>query len=1040
MRTTLSRRLTACIIAAASIMIFSFIPVSANDYYHPVWVGGTQMCGDYYSSSGWTWNYGDDGAVLTLKYAKYNILTTDPVIKSDIDLTIVLEGESSLATLGEDCILAKSSLVIKGEGTLSMTGNIKGTKDITICDNARIVIQRCELGLTTAGPLNIENSLVRIYGTTNAIYVNGGDVNISSSWIECYSENNFNIYSGSLSVNNSYLNLSGKHGIMAGSVSFTNGSLLCSNTHGYGVRGNDFSSENSHIDIYTDSTETTGLDFTGKIDFISGMGEIQSKYKAVNSDAGKITHGDSVKITPNKMTDDGKTFVGWDGNAAKDVSFTGTFSVSVRSNYDNGLISVDKTDASYRDTVKVTVKPDPQHVYKLKDLTAVDGYGQDIKLIDEGNGVYSFEMPLHVATINAEFEKADQYPVAVEGVKLTKFYTSGEGWSYDGDETGGTLTLENADLTAEEAAIASEVPLTIVLKGENKITSTEYGIRTKDSLEIKGEGTLSLSGNMGISCGELKISNGATVNADGVFGGIYTGYDSLTIVNSTVTAYGATHSINAYANLLKIENSKVKACSDTEWQAIKSYYLEIINSTVELSGCRGIGAQICDISKGSKITANCDDASIGAMKLTITDSTIFAKSANNSVISVPELTINSGSVSAVSTSEDPADYALMINSKSFTLGENMIIVTPENAGFSDNGQTIVDADGKPAKTVVIKQSHKVTVTSGDNGKATSSVASGAEGTTITLTATPDDGYIFKEWKVVKGGVKIADSKSTETTFTMGTADVEIKAVFAVKPAPQVTLKLDKKSASVICGNTTTIKATLTGSTDKVTWKSSDTKIATVDANGKITTKMAGTVTITASVAGKKATCTVTVLYKDVVKTSDFWYAPTNYLTKNGIVKGYDNQTLFKPTNECSRAQMVTFLYRLAGQPTPKKTTTDFKDIKTTDYFYKPVLWAVENGITTGVSKEKFNPQGICTRAQTVTFLWRMAGKPSPKTKTSKFTDIDSKDYFYKATLWASEMKIVAGYDDNTFRPQGNCLRRQMVTFLYKYDKYVNGKG
>ena len=261
MRTTLSRRLTACIIAAASIMIFSFIPVSANDYYHSVWVGGTQMCGDYYSGMGWEWSYGDDGATLTLKYAKYNILTTDPVIKSDIDLTIVLEGESSLSTLGEDCILAKSSLVIKGEGTLSMTGNIKGTKDITICDNARIVIQRCELGLTTAGPLNIENSMLQIYGTTNTIYVNGGDVNISSSRIDCYSENNFCIYSGSLSVNNSYLNLSGKHGIMGGTFSVTNGSLIAITCHGYGVKGNDFSIENSHIDIATDGAET-GMDFT----------------------------------------------------------------------------------------------------------------------------------------------------------------------------------------------------------------------------------------------------------------------------------------------------------------------------------------------------------------------------------------------------------------------------------------------------------------------------------------------------------------------------------------------------------------------------------------------------------------------------------------------------------------------------------------------------------------------------------------------------------------------------------------------------------
>ena len=136
--------------------------------------------------------------------------------------------------------------------------------------------------------------------------------------------------------------------------------------------------------------------------------------------------------------------------------------------------------------------------------------------------------------------------------------------------------------------------------------------------------------------------------------------------------------------------------------------------------------------------------------------------------------------------------------------------------------------------------------------------------------------------------------------------------------------------------------------------------------------------------------------------------------------------------------MVTFLWRLAGSPSPKAKKTDFKDVNSSDYFFKAVIWAVEQGITTGVSKEKFDPQGVCTRAQTVTFLWRMAGKPEPKTTTCKFGDVKSSDYFFKATIWASEKKIVAGYSDGTFQPKGKCLRRQMVTFLYKYSKNAAG--
>ncbi len=190
--------------------------------------------------------------------------------------------------------------------------------------------------------------------------------------------------------------------------------------------------------------------------------------------------------------------------------------------------------------------------------------------------------------------------------------------------------------------------------------------------------------------------------------------------------------------------------------------------------------------------------------------------------------------------------------------------------------------------------------------------------------------------------------------------------------------------------------------------------------------------------GDSVNIRVKVLYKDVTNKSDFWYEPTYALSDAGIVKGYNNQTEFRPSNECTRAQMVTFLWRLAGSPSPKAKKTDFKDVNSSDYFFKAVIWAVEQGITTGVSKEKFDPQGVCTRAQTVTFLWRMAGKPEPKTTTCKFGDVKSSDYFFKATIWASEKKIVAGYSDGTFQPKGKCLRRQMVTFLYKYSKNAAG--
>ena len=255
----------------------------------------------------------------------------------------------------------------------------------------------------------------------------------------------------------------------------------------------------------------------------------------------------------------------------------------------------------------------------------------------------------------------------------------------------------------------------------------------------------------------------------------------------------------------------------------------------------------------------------------------------------------------------------------------------------------------------------------------------------------------------------------------------------------VTLKLNKQEMSVICGQDDSLKATLKGSTSKVIWKSSNTKVASVDSNGKVKAKQAGTVTITASAAGETAKCTVQVLYKDVTDDSEFWYAPTNYLTAKDVVRGYDGQTKFKPANKCTRAQMVTFIWRLEGEPAPKTETCKFSDVKESDYFYKACIWGNENGIVEGYKDGTFGPQIVCARKHAVTFLWRLAGKPTPKSTKNKFKDVKKSDYYYKATLWASEMSILAGYKDGTFRPDGDCLRRQMVTFLYKYDNAVGSK-
>ena len=243
----------------------------------------------------------------------------------------------------------------------------------------------------------------------------------------------------------------------------------------------------------------------------------------------------------------------------------------------------------------------------------------------------------------------------------------------------------------------------------------------------------------------------------------------------------------------------------------------------------------------------------------------------------------------------------------------------------------------------------------------------------------------------------------------------------------------EQSVTVVCGKSQTLSSDSSG----VTWSSSNPKIASVDANGKLTANKAGKTTVTARSSDKTDTYKIQVLYKDVTSTDDFWYEPVNWLTVRGVVKGYSDQTEFRPANECTRSQMLTFLWRLQGQPEPKSKTCRFPDVKETSYYFKPVIWAEEQGITTGYKDGTFKPKNNCTRAQAVTFMWRMAGKPAPKTTESKFPDVKDTDYFYRASLWASENKILEGMPDGTFDPQGKLLRRQMVTFLYRFDMYIN---
>lgn len=167
-----------------------------------------------------------------------------------------------------------------------------------------------------------------------------------------------------------------------------------------------------------------------------------------------------------------------------------------------------------------------------------------------------------------------------------------------------------------------------------------------------------------------------------------------------------------------------------------------------------------------------------------------------------------------------------------------------------------------------------------------------------------------------------------------------------------------------------------------------------------------------------------------VSRFDYFYDAVKWAAENGIASGTGRYT-FSPNAVCTRAQTVTFLWRAAGSPLPRYRVCPFTDVQPSDYYYNAVLWAVEQGITTGLNATTFGPDVTVTRGQVATFLYRAASAAKPNT-FNPFTDVKTTAYNYDAILWAYDNRITTGTSDTTFSPGAYCTRAQIVTFLYRY--------
>ena len=258
-------------------------------------------------------------------------------------------------------------------------------------------------------------------------------------------------------------------------------------------------------------------------------------------------------------------------------------------------------------------------------------------------------------------------------------------------------------------------------------------------------------------------------------------------------------------------------------------------------------------------------------------------------------------------------------------------------------------------------------------------------------------------------------------------------------SPSYSITVDKTKNGTITvsprnashGDTVTITATPDKGYElemlKVLDRSGDA-LKLTEKNGKYTFKMpVGKVTIKASFVEEVPE----QIFKDVPANA-YYYEAVKWAQEKGITGGIGNG-LFGPNDPCTRAQIVTFLWRAAGSPAPKNTGTAFGDVKLGSFYEQAVAWAVENGITGGTGDGKFSPDATCTRAQSVTFLYRAAGSPAVS-GSAEFGDVATNAYYADAVAWAAKKGITTGIGGGLFGSDNDCTRAQIVTFLWRCKK------
>lgn len=595
------------------------------------------------------------------------------------------------------------------------------------------------------------------------------------------------------------------------------------------------------------------------------------------------------------------------------------------------------------------------------------------------------------------------YNVWVHGIPVTQNNKSdilGDGRTVSYNSETGTLTLNNATINntasptvalgdstksyAERAGIFTTGNLTIHVTGNSSIKST-YGnaIKGKGNLTISGTGSLTLNSLEDMSSLSLDYDSSTLIIKDAV---------NITAIVDLSRPLGpgnvsAGISVSAYNTTIQDSANVTAINNGTGWALYSPNNITVKDSAILTAQSKQKGNATSAITyPGHTVTASTtfDEPSSGESTEPYNPTKLNTyKYVKVEPITVTGVELNKDSLSIKVGQSETLSATLQpsgaVQDVTWTSSDDKIVtvtsgtVTAVGVGTATITVTTADGSHTASCTVTVTRassssgSHTTyypvnTPAKSEGGSVVVSQKSASKGSAVTVTVTPESGYQVSSVQAVdKDGKKLTltDKGDGKYSFVMPGSKVEVSASFAQVQKPEEPSP-----------------------------------------------------------------------YRDVSKDS-YYYDAVQWASDKGITNGVSDG-VFAPDWVCTRGQIVTFLWRSVGSPAPKTAEMPFADVAEDAYYAQAVLWAVENGITKGTSETTFSPDQTCTRAHAVAFLYRLAG--SPAVTGSSFQDVAADAYYNAAVAWAVQQGITNGTSETTFSPNETCTRAQIVTFLYRMDQ------